>query len=44
MRREVTFTIHLYSFFCEQFLVQNLNNLMVASNVIHTLFAYSLYY
>jgi hypothetical protein len=42
-RREGTFTIHLYSFFCEQFLIQNLNNLLVALNMIHTLFAYSLY-
>jgi hypothetical protein len=42
-RREGTFTFHLYSFFREQFVVQNLNNLLVELNIIHALFAYSLY-
>jgi hypothetical protein len=42
-RREGIFTIHLYSLFCEQFVVQNLNNLLMELNMRHTLFAYSLY-
>jgi hypothetical protein len=42
-RREGPFVIHLYSLFCEQFVVQNLNNLMVALSITHTLFDYSLY-
>jgi hypothetical protein len=42
-RREGTFTIHLYSLFCEQFVVHNLNNLFMAPNMTHTLLAYSLY-
>jgi hypothetical protein len=42
-RREGTFTIHIYSLFCEEFVVHNLNNLLMALNMRHTLFAYSLY-
>jgi hypothetical protein len=41
-KREGTFTIHLYSLFCEQFVVQNLNNLILTLKIIHNLFAYSL--
>jgi hypothetical protein len=42
-RREGTYTIHIYSLFCEQFVVHNLKNFLVALNMIHTLFAYSIY-
>jgi hypothetical protein len=33
----------LYSLFCEQFVIQNLNNFLVALNMRHTLFEYSIY-
>jgi hypothetical protein len=42
-RREGTFTIHRYSLFCEQSVVQNLNNLLMALKMRYNLFAYSLY-
>jgi hypothetical protein len=42
-RREGLFTIHLCSLFSEQFVFQNLKNLLMALNMMHDLFAYSLY-
>jgi hypothetical protein len=42
-RRKGSFTIHLYSLFFEQFVVHNLNNLIMALKMRHTLFAYSLH-
>jgi hypothetical protein len=38
-RREGTFTNHLYSLFCKQFVVHNLNNFLVALKMRHTVFA-----